>query len=174
MRARLFSSGCRADLRARAWTRLNGLALVVGNYCRTLHSRRVLCSTPLILLTVIEWRRRMGIEPTWDFVEPHHGFEDQERHQVALRLPADESRCLRFAPQGLVSTCITRVTPPAFMKQAARYINWNTAIVRQTPCCLTPRQYTERCGYRKPRLLLDILYPGVQFFERFRLRAGSG
>ena len=28
----------------------------------------------------------MGIEPTWDFVEPHHGFEDQERHQVALRL----------------------------------------------------------------------------------------
>ncbi len=29
------------------------------------------------------WRRRMGIEPTWDFVEPHAGFEDQERHQVA-------------------------------------------------------------------------------------------
>jgi hypothetical protein len=29
------------------------------------------------------WRRRMGIEPTWDFVEPHTGFEDQERHQVA-------------------------------------------------------------------------------------------
>ena len=28
----------------------------------------------------------MGIEPTWNFVEPHHGFEDQERHQVALRL----------------------------------------------------------------------------------------
>ena len=28
----------------------------------------------------------MGIEPTWDFVEPHLGFEDQERHQVALRL----------------------------------------------------------------------------------------
>ena len=34
------------------------------------------------------WRRWMGIEPTWDFVEPHHGFEDQERHQVALRLHA--------------------------------------------------------------------------------------
>ena len=43
----------------------------------------------------------MGIEPTWDFVEPHHGFEDQERHQVALRLRADEARCLRIAPQGL-------------------------------------------------------------------------
>lgn len=28
----------------------------------------------------------MGIEPTWDFVEPHHGFEDQERHQVATHL----------------------------------------------------------------------------------------
>ena len=39
------------------------------------------------------WRRRMGIEPTWDFVEPHHGFEDQERHQVALRLP-NTSICL--------------------------------------------------------------------------------
>ena len=23
----------------------------------------------------------MGIEPTWDFVEPHHGFEDQTTHQ---------------------------------------------------------------------------------------------
>ena len=23
----------------------------------------------------------MGIEPTWDFVEPHHGFEDQTLHQ---------------------------------------------------------------------------------------------
>ncbi len=33
-----------------------------------------------------EWRRRMGIEPTWNFVESHAGFEDQERHQVALRL----------------------------------------------------------------------------------------
>ena len=28
----------------------------------------------------------MGIEPTWDLVEPHTGFEDQERHQAALRL----------------------------------------------------------------------------------------
>ncbi len=28
----------------------------------------------------------MGIEPTWNFVESHAGFEDQERHQVALRL----------------------------------------------------------------------------------------
>ena len=30
----------------------------------------------------------MGIEPTWDFVEPHAGFEDQERHQVAPHLRA--------------------------------------------------------------------------------------
>jgi hypothetical protein len=38
----------------------------------------------------------MGIEPTWDFVEPHHGFEDQERHQVALRLP-NNSTCLSIS-----------------------------------------------------------------------------
>ena len=30
----------------------------------------------------------MGIEPTWDFVEPHAGFEDQERHQAAAHLRA--------------------------------------------------------------------------------------
>ena len=30
----------------------------------------------------------MGIEPTWDFVEPHAGFEDQERHQAAAHLHA--------------------------------------------------------------------------------------
>ncbi len=35
----------------------------------------------------------MGIEPTWDFVEPHAGFEDQERHQNALRL-RDKLFCL--------------------------------------------------------------------------------
>ncbi len=28
----------------------------------------------------------MGIEPTWDFVEPHHGFEDQDTHQQCKRL----------------------------------------------------------------------------------------
>ncbi len=32
----------------------------------------------------------MGIEPTWDFVEPHAGFEDQERHQAALHLHLPE------------------------------------------------------------------------------------
>lgn len=37
-------------------------------------------------LTDGNWRRWMGIEPTWDFVEPHAGFEDQERHQAALHL----------------------------------------------------------------------------------------
>ena len=33
----------------------------------------------------------MGIEPTWDFVEPHAGFEDQERHQVASHLRAENA-----------------------------------------------------------------------------------
>lgn len=28
----------------------------------------------------------MGIEPTWDFVEPHAGFEDQDRHQPGKHL----------------------------------------------------------------------------------------
>ncbi len=37
-------------------------------------------------LAFLVWRRWMGIEPTWDFVEPHTGFEDQERHQVAPHL----------------------------------------------------------------------------------------
>ena len=43
------------------------------------------------------WRRRMGIEPTWDFVEPHTGFEDQERHQVALHLRDGAIRRLQNA-----------------------------------------------------------------------------
>ncbi len=63
----------------------------------------------------LNWRRRMGIEPTWDFVEPHHGFEDQERHQVALRLREDEARCLRTAPRGSASILTTRVTSRAVM-----------------------------------------------------------
>ena len=41
-------------------------------------------------LTEANWRRWMGIEPTWDFVEPHAGFEDQERHQAALHLHLPE------------------------------------------------------------------------------------
>ncbi len=28
----------------------------------------------------------MGIEPTWDWLKPHTGFEDQERHQAASHL----------------------------------------------------------------------------------------
>ena len=71
----------------------------------------------------------MGIEPTWDFVEPHHGFEDQERHQVALRLRADERRCLRIAPQGPASTFTTRVTPHAFMTETKEQFNRNTSQV---------------------------------------------
>src|SRR5476651_547580 len=30
------------------------------------------------------WRRRMGIEPTRSSLEPHTGFEDQERHQTPV------------------------------------------------------------------------------------------
>ena len=38
----------------------------------------------------VKWRRWMGIEPTWNFVESHTGFEDQERHQVALHLRVED------------------------------------------------------------------------------------
>ena len=41
----------------------------------------------------------MGIEPTWDFVEPHAGFEDQERHQAALHLRTP-SREPQSGPRG--------------------------------------------------------------------------
>ena len=37
----------------------------------------------------------MGIEPTRDFVEPHAGFEDQERHQAACHLRQEHSSALR-------------------------------------------------------------------------------
>ena len=77
------------------------------------------------------WRRRMGIEPTWDFVEPHHGFEDQERHQVALRLRENEPRCVQMAPQGSASTFIKRVTSRAVMKQSPEYFNLNTGEARE-------------------------------------------
>ena len=39
----------------------------------------------------------MGIEPTWDFVEPHAGFEDQERHQAAPHLHNGSLRRLPMA-----------------------------------------------------------------------------
>ncbi len=39
----------------------------------------------------------MGIEPTWDFVEFHAGFEDQERHQAALHLLLTESDLGQYA-----------------------------------------------------------------------------
>ncbi len=42
----------------------------------------------------------MGIEPTWDFVEPHSGFEDRERHQVALHLRDRALRRLQHATDG--------------------------------------------------------------------------
>ena len=71
----------------------------------------------------------MGIEPTWDFVEPHHGFEDQERHQVALRLREDAPR-RRMAPQGPASTFSTRVTSGAVMKQLPGHFNLNPGKAR--------------------------------------------
>ncbi len=39
----------------------------------------------------------MGIEPTWDLVESHAGFEDQERHQVAPHLRGGWFRGLQQA-----------------------------------------------------------------------------
>ena len=61
-------------------------------------------NTPILQHSVApqfsNWRRRMGIEPTWDFVEPHTGFEDQERHQVALHLRDGAIRRLQNATDG--------------------------------------------------------------------------
>lgn len=37
----------------------------------------------------------MGIEPTWDLVESHTGFEDQERHQAASHLRKNRAHCHR-------------------------------------------------------------------------------
>ena len=42
----------------------------------------------------------MGIEPTWDFVEPHNSFEDCERHQVACHLRDGILRRLQDATDG--------------------------------------------------------------------------
>jgi len=67
----------------------------------------------------------MGIEPTWDFVEPHHGFEDQERHQVALRLRDNEARGSRKPPRESASTFNTRVTSGAVMKELRSEFNLN-------------------------------------------------
>ena len=47
------------------------------------------------------WRRWMGIEPTWDLIEPHAGFEDQERHQVAPHLRARPFRHGRNARKNI-------------------------------------------------------------------------
>jgi hypothetical protein len=66
----------------------------------------------------------MGIEPTWDFVEPHHGFEDQERHQDALRLQENEPRCQWIA--NAASTFTKRVTSLAVMRQMPSHINMIT------------------------------------------------
>ena len=68
----------------------------------------------------------MGIEPTWDFVEPHHGFEDQERHQVALRLQGEEPRCLRMSPPSSAARFRARVMSPEVMKQLPDHFNLNT------------------------------------------------
>ncbi len=75
---------------------------------------------------ISNWRRRMGIEPTWNFVEPHHGFEDQERHQVALRLRHNGTRSSRKSQRESASTFNTRVTSGAVMKQMTGHFNMNT------------------------------------------------
>ncbi len=53
----------------------------------------------------------MGIEPTWDFVEPHAGFEDQERHQAASHLHATT---LRRLPRAGAIHFLQAVSQPAF------------------------------------------------------------
>ena len=54
----------------------------------------------------------MGVEPTQSSFEPHTGFEDQERHQVALHLRGDVARRLWISAaepasplRGRVMTC---------------------------------------------------------------------
>jgi hypothetical protein len=95
--AGLLSLAYAAGIEAGTWKRLNGFALVVAECCRTCDSHPQICMNALILLAVGNWRRWMGIEPTWDFVEPHAGFEDQERHQAALHLhlPEPDFRTLK-------------------------------------------------------------------------------
>ena len=62
----------------------------------------------------------MGIEPTWDFVEPHTGFEDQERHQVAPHLhPASARRLI--------------LTGMNYFRRAALRKHWDT-FERQVQC----------------------------------------
>ena len=68
----------------------------------------------------------MGIEPTWDFVEPHLGFEDQERHQVALRLQAYRAHCPRLTTPRAVGTFSARITPDGLMGQSASHFKTNT------------------------------------------------
>jgi hypothetical protein len=70
-------------------------------YTKPLYQRAescVLCSQVYYYKQLTKWRRWMGIEPTWNFVEPHAGFEDQERHQVALHLRSHAADHCPFSP----------------------------------------------------------------------------
>ena len=89
----------------------------------------------------------MGIEPTWDFVEPHTGFEDQERHQAALHLHVPKPRIAKAdfdaiarsegsqSPDrravGLAAVRMFNqgITSLAFMSYWGSYFNLNTKLV---------------------------------------------
>ncbi len=60
----------------------------------------------------------MGIEPTRDFVEPHTGFEDQERHQAARHLQPTSSRRPPWAGALDFHRAVSR---PYFAKYARRF-----------------------------------------------------
>lgn len=66
----------------------------------------------------------MGIEPTWDFVEPHNGFEDRGMHQQCEHLHVTPVR----RPDSLIKTLCPSVIrtsrgiygPPPRSKPARR------------------------------------------------------
>ena len=65
----------------------------------------------------------MGIEPTWDFVEPHAGFEDQERHQVASHLRAAGYGCETSAARLQALIEVISCTADVLVTQAATLCN---------------------------------------------------
>ena len=65
----------------------------------------------------------MGIEPTWDLIEPHTGFEDQERHQAASHLRIECERDPRTAARISASLFCKHITPAALLAQATALCN---------------------------------------------------
>ena len=101
----------------------------------------------------------MGIEPTWDFVEPHAGFEDQERHQVALHLriglELPKTKYLRKALIGSSFSVSTALSwPPGLGSSTARpprhriSAGWANGI---TSGCASAREHSKRKGNERGR-----------------------